>query len=111
LEGALLVVSISRRAIPARATTATPIAASVPTSVPASVSTPIPAPLSHPFSGAFLGFIDTKGPATKLFAIQSANGLVRRRITHFDKTKATGAAGPFIIDQNDFINGAILLKK
>jgi hypothetical protein len=58
-----------------------------------------------------LGFIDAKGPATKLFAIQSANSLVCRRITHFDETETTRAAGSFIIDQDDFINSAILLEQ
>jgi hypothetical protein len=111
LEAALVVVSVSGGAIPARATTATSVAASVSTSISTPVSTPIPTPVTHSFPGAFLGFVNPQGPATKLFAIQRANCLVCRRIAHFNETEATGAAGSFIIDQDDFINSAILLEK
>lgn len=49
----------------------------------------------------FFSLVDAQGTAAEINAVQGFDGLVGIGFVHFDKTKATGAAGFAVHDQLD----------
>jgi len=79
------------------------VAANVlPTTVAAATTTAATA------AGFVLGFIDLERATAKVLAVQRLHGLLGIGVRHFDEAEAARLAGIAIIDECNFLDGAVL---